>query len=302
MFVLIISQSVYYEEMSRRGSYLVFGGGYEAFVRSEDKVNSPVGFVGIRILRTDDPRAYFMLLAGGGYSFTSKFWHGSAGLLYERRTQRYGGRFSFHLGIGILGGYYSWDEKNNSPVIEFPVRASFSVRFSSFEIMPEISVIPLATTNMNTDVMVRGVLFVFYGPNPSRSSLRGKERRRRGKNKAKTKMILLYDAFWIFLFNIVGFASHSTLNLDSAFRFLITYVATLTFWYIPTLLLSLHRNPFKFREILLSSAISVPWAITLRALILQRTIPPIFIPVMFLFFFVFALFFRWVYSRLFASS
>jgi hypothetical protein len=102
-------------------------------------------------------------------------------------------------------------------------------------------------------------------------------------------MILLYDAFWIFLFNIVGFAFHSTLNLDSAFRFLITYVATLTFWYIPTLLLSLHRNPFKFREILLSSAIAVPWAIT-------------FIPVMFLFFFVFALFFRWVYSRLFASS
>jgi ABC-type multidrug transport system permease subunit len=88
-------------------------------------------------------------------------------------------------------------------------------------------------------------------------------------------MILLYDAFWIFLlFNIVGFAFHSKLNLDSAFRFLITYVATLTFWYIPTLL---------------SSAIAVPWAIT-------------FIPVMFLFFFVFALFFRWVYSRLFASS
>ncbi|MFZ8832967.1 MAG: hypothetical protein ACO2O5_01990 [Candidatus Caldipriscus sp.] len=115
-------------------------------------------------------------------------------------------------------------------------------------------------------------------------------------------MILLYDAFWIFLFNIVGFAFHSTLNLDSAFRFLITYVATLTFWYIPTLLLSLHRNPFKFREIFLSSAIAVPWAITLRAFILQRTIPPIFIPVMFLFFLAFSLFFRWVYSRLFASS
>jgi len=186
MFVLIISQSFYYEEMSRRGSYLVFGGGYEAFIRSKDRVNSPVGFVGIRILRTDDPRAYFTILAGGGYSFTSKFWHGSAGLLYERRTQRYGGRFSLHLGIGILGGYYSWDEnldifpgeqKNNSPVIEFPVRASFSVRFSSFEIMPEISVIPLATTNMNTDVMVRGVLFVFYGPESEQEFFEGQRKK-----------------------------------------------------------------------------------------------------------------------------
>jgi len=65
MFVLIISQSLYYEEMSRRGSYVVFGGGYEAFVRSKDKVNSPVGFVGIRILRTDDPRAYFTDPGGG---------------------------------------------------------------------------------------------------------------------------------------------------------------------------------------------------------------------------------------------
>jgi len=185
MLVLIVSQSVYYEEMSRRGSYVVFGGGYEVFVRSEDRVNSPVGFVGIRILRTDDPRAYFTILGGGGYSLTSKFWHASLGLLYERRTTRYAGRYAFHLGIGIMGGYYSWDglkifegeQGNASPVIEFPIRASFSIRFSSFEIMPELSVIPLATTNINTDVLVRGVLFVFYGPESEQEFFEGQRKK-----------------------------------------------------------------------------------------------------------------------------
>lgn len=196
MLVLIVSQSVYYEEMSRRGSYVVFGGGYEVFVRSEDRVNSPVGFVGIRILRTDDPRAYFTILGGGGYSLTSKFWHASLGLLYERRTTRYAGRYAFHLGIGIMGGYYSWDglkifegeQGNASPVIEFPIRASFSIRFSSFEIMPELSVIPLATTNINTDVLVSGVLFVFYGPESEQEFFEGqrkKEEREKIRQRAR---------------------------------------------------------------------------------------------------------------------
>jgi|GEM_PF-1064409 hypothetical protein len=115
-------------------------------------------------------------------------------------------------------------------------------------------------------------------------------------------MILIYDAAWILLFNVVGFAFHSTLTLDSVSRFLITYLATLIFWYIPTFLLSLHRVTFEFRGIFLSSAVAVPWAITLRSFILQRTISPIFVLVMFLFFLAFALAFRWLYSRLFASS
>ncbi len=175
MLNLVLGQDVYYEEMSRRGSYVVFAGGYEIFV--DDKVNSPVGFVGIRILRTDDPRAYFTIIGGGGYSLTSDFWHASAGLLYERRTTRYAGRFSFHLGIGILGGYYSWDNKQGKAAVEFPVRASFSVRFSSFEIMPEISAIPIATIDMNTKVMIRGLIFLFYGPESEQEFFEGQRKK-----------------------------------------------------------------------------------------------------------------------------
>lgn len=189
-------EDIYYEEMSRRGSYVVFGAGYEYFITGKNP-NAPVGFVGIRIIRTDDPRAYFTILGGGAYSFTSDFWHASGGILYERRTTRFGGRFAFHLGIGLLGGYYSWgddglpfpgEEKKQSPVLEFPVRAAFSVRFGSFEIMPEISGVPAITLNLNSGVMIRGMLYLFYGPESEQEFFeahRKKEEREKIRQKPK---------------------------------------------------------------------------------------------------------------------
>lgn len=182
MIILLISQDVYYEEMSRRGSYVVFGAGYEYFITGKNP-NAPLGFVGIRIVRTDDPRAYFTLLAGGGYSFTSEFWHASGGLLYERRTTRFGGRLAFHLGIGLLGGYYKWgsdgspfpnEEGDNAAVVEFPVRAAMSVRFGNFEFMPEVSGVPAVTLNFNSGVMIRGILYIFYGPESEQEFFEGK--------------------------------------------------------------------------------------------------------------------------------
>ncbi len=201
LYLLILSQydyedkDVYYEEMSRRGSYVVFGGGYEYFITGKNP-GAVVGLVGIRIVRTDDPKAYFTLIGGGGYSFTSEFWHASGGILYERRTTRFGGNFAFHLGIGLLGGYYSWgkdglpfpgeSEKDKAAVIEFPIRAAFSVRFGSFEIMPEVSGVPMVTLNFNSGVAIRGIIYLFYGPESEQEFFEGR-RKKEEMEKIKQK-------------------------------------------------------------------------------------------------------------------
>ncbi len=112
-------------------------------------------------------------------------------------------------------------------------------------------------------------------------------------------MIYLYDAFWIFLFVLTGFLFHSTLNIDALYRFLITYCGTLVFWLLSAEMSSLRKKPFDIKGILLASLTTTPWSITIRSYLLQRTISPIFVFVMFAFFTIFAFTFRWVYSKIF---
>lgn len=179
MILLLVSQydweadEYYYEEIRRKGKYVLFAAGYGAFL-SEDKPQMAMGYLGIRTTRLEDPRAYFTFLAGGGYSFTHDLLGGEGGVLYERRTQRFGGRVAFHLGIGLVAGYYSWQEgsspladtgidRTNAVGINFPIRAAVSVRFGAFEFIPELQAVPFVDLNFNKAFSIRGLLYVLYG-------------------------------------------------------------------------------------------------------------------------------------------
>ncbi|MEO0215271.1 MAG: hypothetical protein ABIL12_07190, partial [candidate division WOR-3 bacterium] len=74
---------------------------------------------------------------------------------------------------------------------------------------------------------------------------------------------------------------------------------TLAFWMLSAKMSSLIKKPFDPKGILLASLITIPWSITIRSYLLQRTISPIFVFVMFAFFVVFAFTFRWIYSKIF---
>ncbi len=168
------SQEYYYEEVRRKGKYVFFAGGYLLYPVGE-KPHAPFGYLGIKTSRLSDPRAYFTFIVGGGYSLTHPLYFGEGGILYERRTQRFGGILAFHLGIGLVAGYYVWDDDaylladtgltNTSPIMfNFPVKASFSVRLGSFEVVPEVQAVPSVDLKMNETVSFRGLIYVMYGP------------------------------------------------------------------------------------------------------------------------------------------
>ncbi|NPB02792.1 MAG: hypothetical protein GXO39_00015 [Thermotogae bacterium] len=179
MLLLVFSQydweadEYYYEEIRRKGKYVLAAAGYGIFL-SGDKPQAAFGYLGIRTTRLEDPRAYFTFLGGGGYSFTHDLFYGQGGVLYERRTQRFGGRVAFHLGVGILASYYSWGT-GSSPLadsgvsnteaimFDFPIRAAVSLRFGAFEFVPELQAVPSVSTNFHKFFALRGVLYVMYG-------------------------------------------------------------------------------------------------------------------------------------------
>lgn len=179
MILLMLSQydweadEYYYEEIKRKGKYVLFGAGYGFFL-SKDKPQIALGYFGLRTTRLEDPRAYFTFIAGGGYSLTHNLMAGGGGFLYERRTQRFGGRVAFHVGMGILAAYYSWQsgsspladtnaQKTSAVGVEFPVRAAVSFRFGSFDIMPEFQISPFVDTDFYKGFSLRGILYVIYG-------------------------------------------------------------------------------------------------------------------------------------------
>ncbi|NPA80064.1 MAG: hypothetical protein GXO29_03310 [Thermotogae bacterium] len=179
MLLLVVSQydweadEYYYEEIRRRGKYVLLAVGYGIYTTG-DKPQSAMGYVGIRTTRLEDPRAYFTFLGGGGYSFTHDLLYGQGGILYERRTQRFGGKLAFHLGIGLMAGYYSWQDgstplgdsgitKSNAIMLEFPIRAAMSLRLGSFEFVPEVQAVPSASIDFYKAFTVRGLLYVMYG-------------------------------------------------------------------------------------------------------------------------------------------
>jgi len=199
MILLLVSQydweaeEYYYEEIRRKGKYVLFGAGYGMFV-SRDKPQVALGYIGIRTTRLEDPRAYFTFLAGGGYSFTHDLMIGSGGFLYERRTQRFGGRIAFHLGIGLVASYYSWQD-GSSPLadtgvdvtssvgLDFPIRAAVSIRFGSFEFVPEVQAVPFVDTEFNKAFSIRGVLYVLYGHESESEFFEAKRKEKERKYK-----------------------------------------------------------------------------------------------------------------------
>ncbi len=105
-------------------------------------------------------------------------------------------------------------------------------------------------------------------------------------------MLYIYDALWILIFTATGFMFHETLTLESFGRFLITYVPTLVFWYVGSLITGLGKKRFSFFDIILVSLVAGAWGTIIRNHLLGKQFVPVFAEIFTGMLVVFAILFR----------